>query len=258
MNEDDRTDLKKLQQNPDGLEGHLELELIYESLRGKPKKKFTGGTRHHPPKEDSFEQIRLKEQCEHYKPGCTVNNCSKCRHKGNLMNTLFENRSVGKIITIDLDVFFWSFVRPLEEVPENDRPGLTLNAIRIRLARLEKRVGLVIPASYRRSSGGHVHVRLSMPCEVSVLDAFLIRAWLFDDKTRLQLDEARYLMTGSLHEMNRCFDIKATVKGVNSSGPWIPLDVDRDQFTGNVLEDYRDYLVKRVNDRQQQLAERGK
>jgi hypothetical protein len=67
---------------------------------------------------------------------------------------------------------------------------------------------------------------------------------MLDDQTRLSLDLARYLLTDSLHEMNRCFDEKATLDGTKKAGPWIPLDTDRDQYTGSAREDWTEYLTR--------------
>jgi hypothetical protein len=140
---------------------------------------------------------------------------------------LFENRSVGNQVTVDLDVFFWNYIRFLEDIPEDERIGLNINATRERLRVLEMKLKINIRAMYRRSSSGNVHVRLFFPQEVSVLDAFMIRAWMFDDQTRLALDMARYLKSNDLNEMNRCFDEKGTVNGTKKAGEWIPIDVIR-------------------------------
>jgi hypothetical protein len=137
---------------------------------------------------------------------------------------LFNNQPVGSQVTIDLDVFFTSYIRPLEDVPTDERVGLNINATRGRLYLLEKRTGIKIKTMYRRSSSGNVHVRLFFPGDVSVLDAFMIRAWMMDDQTRLTLDMARYLKSNDLNEMNRCFDEKGTVNGSKKAGPWIPIE----------------------------------
>jgi len=159
------------------------------------------------------------------------------------MNALFFNQAVGKEVTVDLDVWFWSFIRPYDEVPKGCKPGFTLISIRKRLERLEDAVGLKIKTFYRRSSNGHVHVKLVFRNEIAVLDAFMIRAWMLDDKQRLELDLARYLITGSLHEMNRCFDEKATDNGgVKHAGPWINIDTDCKDYTGEIKEDVLNHL----------------
>lgn len=136
---------------------------------------------------------------------------------------LFDNRSVGSQVTIDLDVFFTNYIRPIDQVPNDERVGLNINATRDRLKLLEKKLGTNIEAKYRRSSSGNVHVRLYFPGEVSVLDAFMIRAWMFDDQTRLALDMARYLKSNDLNEMNRCFDEKGKINGAKKAGAWIPI-----------------------------------
>jgi hypothetical protein len=137
---------------------------------------------------------------------------------------LFENCSVGNQVTIDLDVFIEYFLWKQGEEPEEGKLGITIYVIRDRLIRLEKRLNISIPTKYRRSSNGHVHVRLFFPMEISVLDAFMARAWLFDDQTRLSKDLARYLITNDLNEMNRCFDEKGTINGAKKAGAWIPID----------------------------------
>jgi hypothetical protein len=137
---------------------------------------------------------------------------------------LFENCSVGNQVTIDLDVFIGYFLWQQGEEPEEGKLGITIYVIRDRLVRLEKKLNITIPAMYRRSSNGNVHVRLFFPEDVSVLDAFMARAWLFDDQTRLSKDLARYLITDDLNEMNRCFDEKGDINGSKKAGPWIPID----------------------------------
>jgi hypothetical protein len=160
---------------------------------------------------------------------------------------IFQNRPIGKEITIDIDSFFWYFVRPKEEEPEGEKPPITLYAIRERLERMVKIKGIPpVMAYYRRSSNDHAHVKLAFKEKITVLDAFMIRAWMFDDQTRLSLDLSRYLMTDSLHEMNRCFDEKATMDGVKQAGPWIPLKVGRDEYElwEDGLKDWQAYLIR--------------
>jgi hypothetical protein len=158
---------------------------------------------------------------------------------------IFNNQSIGKEVTIDLDTFFFYFVRPADEVPDGEKQGMTLQTVRDRLKRLCSIIGHdPIVAQYRRSSNDHAHVRLQFVPDLSVLDGFMIRAFMLDDQTRLELDLARYLLTGSLHEMNRCFDEKATVDGTKHSGPWISLQVDRDQYARDALKDWSLYLPR--------------
>jgi hypothetical protein len=159
-----------------------------------------------------------------------------------MISPLFPNQSVGKSVTVDIDVYFEYFIRRIEEIPLDEKPGILIGMIRDRFERLEKRLNTKLSADYRRSSNGHVHLRIYFNQEITVLDAFMIRAWMLDDRQRLALDEARYLITGSLHEMNRCFDEKATMDGtVKRAGPWIPLGHDKEQFTGDALADWQAY-----------------
>lgn len=158
------------------------------------------------------------------------------------MPSFFENRMVGSTATIDIDVFMDYFIRPIEEVPEGERPGLTIGVIRDKISMMYEKTNLNPTCFYRRSSGGHIHIRLIFDMNLSVLDAFMIRAFLYDDKDRLTLDMSRYLITGSLHEMNRTFDEKATIHGgIARSGPWIPLSCDRKDITGEALEDFKSF-----------------
>jgi hypothetical protein len=163
---------------------------------------------------------------------------------GELSDMIFKNQNIGHEVTVDLDTFFYFFVRPEREWPDGEKQGITLRSIRGRLDRMSTAVHEYPVTYYRRSSNDHVHVRLHFENEITVLDAFMIRAWLFDDQTRLSLDLARYLSTGSLHEMNRCFDEKATINGVKQAGPWIPIHVSRDQYVSDILDDWDQYLSR--------------
>jgi hypothetical protein len=158
---------------------------------------------------------------------------------------IFKNRSIGKEVTVDLDTYFFYFVRPLSEVPDGEKQGITLLSVRERLKRLLERLSSnEVTVEYRRSSKDHVHVKLKFEKELSVLDGFMIRAWMLDDQTRLELDLARYLKTDDLNEMNRCFDEKAEAGEVKKAGPWIPLFCDRDAFTCDAHNDWLKYLPR--------------
>ena len=171
------------------------------------------------------------------------------------MKPLFNNQSVGNSVTVDLDILFDEFVRELEEIPEKDRPGFTREAVISRIMMIENAIQQETNHSlYRRSSNGHVHLRLFFDQEISVLDAFLIRATLWDDRTRLALDEARYLLTGSLHEMNRCFDEKADGEGIKIAGPWISIHVGKHKWTEEVRRDFEAFDWKLAHEK----AERNK
>lgn len=153
------------------------------------------------------------------------------------MTPLFENRSVGREVKVDLDVYYEAFLLTDKDLKENfgdDETqdadsalyvGLNRAEVLYWLDRLKNERGIIPErAEYRRSSNGHIHLKVVMKNEISVLDGFMIRAWFLDDKTRLELDLKRYLLTNDLNEMNRCFDEKTNANGTRHSGPWIPLE----------------------------------
>lgn len=173
-----------------------------------------------------------------------------------MINPYFDNRSVGNMITVDLDVFFDDFVREQEEIPEKERPGFTRDSVVLRMMRIEGIIQEeVVRAEYRRSSNGHVHFRAVLSRELSVLDAFIMRATFWDDQQRLALDMARYLFTGSLHEINRCFDEKATFEGVKVAGPWIPLHSGKSTWTLEVRDDFESFDFKTAHEKAKKSRE---
>lgn len=162
------------------------------------------------------------------------------------MTPLFSNPSVGRMVTIDLDVWMEYFLREQETIPPDEKPGITIGYIREQIVKIEGVLERSINVQYRRSSKGHIHLRLLFPDDITVFDAFLLRSCLFDDLTRHSLDERRYALWGSLHEMNKCFDHKAEPGGkVYSSGPWIPLHIGRDELTGEAKTDFEKYMAWR-------------
>lgn len=160
--------------------------------------------------------------------------------------TLFLNRHIGKQVTVDLDTFFYYFVRPSSEIPEGEKSGITLESVRARLERMYGSIPkyALKEVEYRRSSKDHAHVRITFNKEISVLDGFMIRAFMLDDQTRLELDLARYLLTDDLNEMNRCFDEKAEMGIIRKAGPWIPLSCDRNHLPYPANEDFKEYLLR--------------
>ena len=158
---------------------------------------------------------------------------------------LFKNPSVGNTVTVDIDVPFENFLRTREEKTEGEKLGVTIGLIRDQIIKIEARIDQPIISQYRRSSKGHVHVRCIFENEITVLDALLIRAYLFDDEVRCSLDKRRYTEWGNLHQMNRCFDEKVVSGQVYSAGPWISLDIGRDELTGNAKHDYDQYMEQR-------------
>ena len=53
---------------------------------------------------------------------------------------IFENRLIGSSVTVDLDVYYYHFVRPDWEVRPDEKPGMCLSVIRERFRRLVLRV----------------------------------------------------------------------------------------------------------------------
>ena len=155
-----------------------------------------------------------------------------------MIEQLFPNPPVGNFVTVDLDVWIEYFLRKREEIPEDEKPGITIGYIREQIIELEAKIDRPISAQYRRSSNGHVHLRLIFPHGIPVSDAWLLRQCLLDDQTRLHLDMRRFALWGSLHELNKCFDSKADNGKITYAGPWIPLEKDLDQLTGDAKEDY--------------------
>lgn len=131
-----------------------------------------------------------------------------------------SNVLIGKCVCIDWDIYYSDFL--------NMAKSHTLALIYL----VNERMGMKAEVHYQESASGNVHIRLRFPQKVTVLEAFLIRAWMADDETRLRLDLARYFKTGSLHEMNRCFQSKIKFKGgqatLKEAGPWIKFEEDRD------------------------------
>jgi hypothetical protein len=124
-----------------------------------------------------------------------------------------ENLYIGRCVCIDWDLYYSEFLKLAK--------GHTLTLIKT----VEERTGYKVEAYYQQSASGNVHIALRFNKSVTVLQAFLIRAWMGDDQQRLRLDLARYFKSGSLHEMNRCFQDKIKIKNgqavLSSAGPWI-------------------------------------
>jgi hypothetical protein len=166
---------------------------------------------------------------------------------------MIPNLYAGQQLTIDLDVFFDDYIKNPEEFPvdSKDRPNITIHHTRRQLSELIRHMEISgIKGEYRRSSSGNVHVRLTFDQDIyvlTVLDSFLIRAWLADDLMRLRLDMMRYVSTRSLHEINRCFSEKCVGGVSHSAGPWIPLEYDITTMSHNepAVIDYRAFMVIR-------------
>jgi hypothetical protein len=127
-----------------------------------------------------------------------------------------SNLDMGKCVCIDWDLYFTDFLK------------MAMKHTQVLVETVQERTGMKARVFYQESASGNVHIALKFPKSVTVLDGFLIRAWMGDDETRLRLDLARYFKSGSLYEMNRCFQNKIKVKGgqasLQNAGPWIPLE----------------------------------
>jgi hypothetical protein len=157
-----------------------------------------------------------------------------------------KNQPVGNTVCIDWDLFYADFIRKVA-------PS-TVALIK----ELEDLMQVPISAFYRESSNGNVHLKLVFPFDVSVLDAFMVRAWMADDRTRLRLDLARYLRTGSLHEMNRCFGGK--VKRTNGqttlqkAGEWVQLFQEDHYLPDLTTQDAHTLLVQMEKEHEKRMG----
>ena len=77
---------------------------------------------------------------------------------------------------------------------------------------------------YRRSSSGHVHLKLEFQSEPDILVQFEIRALMHDDPFRIALDLRRLPIQGK-DEINRIFSSKYKYGQLHSVGEWIQLVV---------------------------------
>ena len=77
---------------------------------------------------------------------------------------------------------------------------------------------------YRRSSSGHVHLKLEFLTEPDILVQFEIRALMHDDPFRISLDLRRLPIQGK-DEINRIFSSKYKYGQLHSVGEWIQLGV---------------------------------
>ena len=75
---------------------------------------------------------------------------------------------------------------------------------------------------YRRSSSGHVHLRLTLSMMPNIIDQFQIRSLLHDDPWRIGIDLRRLAIQGS-EEINRIFDRKIKNGITHVVGPWLDI-----------------------------------
>lgn len=79
--------------------------------------------------------------------------------------------------------------------------------------------------SYRRSSSGHVHLKVILRNDVSIIDQFKIRSLLHDDPWRIGIDLRRLAIQGAT-EINRIFDTKVKNGTVYTVGEWQDISIE--------------------------------
>ena len=157
--------------------------------------------------------------------------------------TYFDNQYIGKCVCIDWDLFYEDF--------------FGRGAYRYAIALIRNLLGFMglepqdIDVFYQRSPNGNVHLAIRFPQSLSVLDGFMIRAWMSDDAHRLKMDLGRYARTGSLYEMNRCFQAKIHVKdGIgtqSNAGEWIRLNISETEGLPTATEAHT-FIEDRVDE----------
>ena len=86
--------------------------------------------------------------------------------------------------------------------------------------RIVNKVLNVWKAQLRRSSGGHVHIKLKLNYDISLFQSLCLRAFLDDDPHRLACDLERFYRTKRIDETGRCFDEKYTKGKTRYAGKW--------------------------------------
>lgn len=122
-----------------------------------------------------------------------------------------SDQETDGIVYIDIDIAYSFFVYSTHYA-----------VLKRKIKELRGRYG-PLKAYIRSSSSGNVHVKLIFGGTITVLDGFLIRAFLKDDVYRLSLDMARYYHTSDLDEINRCFDVKIDTE-IKYAGEWEDID----------------------------------
>jgi hypothetical protein len=85
---------------------------------------------------------------------------------------------------------------------------------------IEDKIAGVKSKWLRRSANNHVHLKIAFNDDLTLLQAFCIRAFLGDDPHRLACDLDRYYRTNKLENTGRCFDEKYTKGKVRCAGKW--------------------------------------
>jgi hypothetical protein len=98
----------------------------------------------------------------------------------------------------------------------------TWGLIRKNLPEIEKKFGQ-FQLWIRRSSSGHVHMRIDLSEGVGVLDHFVIRSLMHDDIFRIGIDLRRLFYQGA-GEINRIFEMKFKNGIRHEVGKWESVD----------------------------------
>lgn len=74
----------------------------------------------------------------------------------------------------------------------------------------------------RRSSSGHIHLKLLIPDGITIISQFAIRSLCHDDPWRIGIDLRRLAIQGQ-SEINRIFDMKVKNGVTYRVGEWIDI-----------------------------------
>ena len=86
--------------------------------------------------------------------------------------------------------------------------------------RIRDKVAGVWKSTIRRSSNNHVHIKVYLNDNLSLLESLALRAFLNDDPVRIACDLDRYYRTGDLDQTGRCFDEKYSKGKLRKAGKW--------------------------------------
>lgn len=87
--------------------------------------------------------------------------------------------------------------------------------------RINNRIAGVERKYIRRSSNNHVHVKVILSYEITLLEALAMRAFLDDDPQRIACDLCRYYEVKDVDNTGRCFDEKYSKGKIRYAGVWV-------------------------------------
>jgi len=106
------------------------------------------------------------------------------------------------------------------DIDENFDEWRSSNSFLTIRKRITDEIADVWKAQIRRSSGGHVHIRIYLNHSISLFQSLCLRAFLDDDPHRLACDLDRFYRTGFIEDTGRCFDEKYTKGKLRLAGKW--------------------------------------